>query len=107
LISWGEVEQLAPGAFESWNGQAITTSEVVRRCGDRWWDAATPEQEKTLLDVLSWLCEKGIDVSQICGHDECAIPHGRKTDPGGVISMTMEELRGAVIKRLSKKAPNV
>jgi len=100
LLSWGEVECLAPGAFESWNGQAVTTTEVVERSG-AWWDAATAEQEASLVDALVWVVQKGIYVSQICGHDECALPKGRKIDPGGVLSMTMEELRKHVANRLA------
>jgi N-acetyl-anhydromuramyl-L-alanine amidase AmpD len=104
LVSWGEVECLAPGAFQSWNAQTVPTDEVVQRQVE-WWDAATAAQEAALLEVLAWVCGHGIDVSAICGHDECALPKGRKIDPGGVISMTMQELRNAVRSRLAAQAP--
>ena len=100
IVSWGEVEQLAPGAYEAWNGSIVPTKEVEQRQGDRYWDIATPEQEASLVDALVWLCGKGIDWTQICGHDECALPKGRKSDPGGVIQMTMEQLRYAVASKI-------
>lgn len=100
LMSWGEVERLAPGAFETWNGLAIPTADVEDRRG-AFWDAATPAQEVALVEALVWACGLGIAVGNICGHDECALPKGRKIDPGGVISKTMEELRAAVAHRLA------
>jgi N-acetyl-anhydromuramyl-L-alanine amidase AmpD len=103
LLSWGEVECLAPGAFEAWNGRAVNTDEVVQRSGG-WWDAATVAQESAMMDAILWVCQKGIDVSQICGHDECALPKGRKVDPGGVISMTMEQIRLETARRLAATA---
>lgn len=100
LLSWGELEALAPGAYQSWNGQTVSTDEVASRAGAHW-DAATPAQEAALVDFLVWACQQGISAENICGHDECALPKGRKIDPGGVLSMTMEELRGAVGTRLA------
>lgn len=93
LVSWGWVKRLAPGAFVSWSGRTIATEECAHRQG-QWWDAATPEQELALLKFLRWAILQGVGVSEICGHDECVLPKGRKVDPGGVLSLSMSEIRG-------------
>jgi N-acetyl-anhydromuramyl-L-alanine amidase AmpD len=97
VASWGAVG-LKNGKFYSWAGHEIPASEVARRRGNRGkdlyhWHAATAGQEASLMMFLRWAVSKGIKPEDICGHDECAIPEGRKADPGGVISMTMGELR--------------
>jgi N-acetyl-anhydromuramyl-L-alanine amidase AmpD len=54
----------------------------------------TEAQEASLLDLLVWLKLNGPDVfdtSLVLGHDE--VSPGRKTDPGGSLSMTMPALR--------------
>lgn len=59
----------------------------------------TPQQEETLIKLLVWLkknCPDVFDVQYILGHDECAVPAGRKNDPGSSLSMTMDELRALI-----------
>ena len=59
----------------------------------------TPQQEETLIKLLVWLkknCPDVFDVQYILGHDECAVPAGRKNDPGSSLSMTMPELRNKI-----------
>lgn len=54
----------------------------------------TPQQEKSLLDLLVWLHRTKPDVFKIkyiVGHDE--ISPGRKNDPGGAMSWYMNGLR--------------
>ena len=92
LVSWGWVKELAPGIYQSWAGTAVDTKDCIERdC--RWWDVATNVQELALLRFLRWTTTQGIDPSHICGHDECALPPGRKADPGGVLSINMEKFR--------------
>jgi N-acetyl-anhydromuramyl-L-alanine amidase AmpD len=98
LASWGELKEDASGGFMSWANKAVEASGVKLRSGNlssvpRHWDAATDEQEATLIAFLKWSMANGIDPKNICGHDEAAIPFGRKNDPGGVLSMTMPQLR--------------
>lgn len=95
LISWGWVKQLAPGAFQSWSGKIVATDDCKQRLG-QWWDAATTEQELALLKILRWVIIQGIDAGSICGHDECALPKGRKSDPGGILSLDMPKLRDLI-----------
>lgn len=108
LASWGEVTRAA-GEFKytTWAGTRIPLFEVSMRKGNldhewRFWDMATPEQEAALAQILRWAIAEGIDPQNICGHDECALPFGRKNDPGGVLSMTMAQLR-AVLKDVSSR----
>lgn len=99
LVSWGYLTQ-EEKRFLAWNATEIPENEVAVRKGNLMtqgkaqpWDKATDVQEEKLLTVLSWFCANGILVEDICGHDECALPAGRKSDPGGVLSMTMNQLR--------------
>jgi len=108
LLSWGKLTELKDGHCVAWNGLAINKQDIAYR-GGFYWDAATPAQEKALVDLLKVLCFHCIDTADICGHDESAIPPGRKTDPGGVLSMTMSELRSKLAEEIKsmevKKIP--
>jgi len=100
LSSWGAVTKSGDG-FKAWNGTVVPASEVVRRKGnlnasDYYWHGATVAQEKSLMTLLRWCILNGIKPVDICGHDECALPSGRKSDPGGVLSVTMKDLRNAL-----------
>ncbi|RFC41545.1 MAG: N-acetyl-anhydromuramyl-L-alanine amidase AmpD, partial [Verrucomicrobia bacterium] len=62
--------------------------------------AYTPEQEASLTKLLLWLHQNNPDVFKleyVLGHDEIAVDRqgrlGRKQDPGGGLSMTMEDYR--------------
>jgi len=97
LISWGWVTSTENEDFKSWAGTLIR-SDRVRKAKDitgsmKWWHSASREQFQKLKDVCHWAIENGIDVSNICGHDEAAIPKGRKLDPGGVLPCSMSEFR--------------
>lgn len=97
IDSWGAVA-LKDKKYRAWTGLEIPEIEVCRRpgnltAGDYHWHKATMAQERSLLMFLRWCVAKGISPDAVCGHDECAIPKGRKADPGGVLSFTMSELR--------------
>ena len=56
----------------------------------------TPAQEEFLVNVMVYLKNKypkTFSYDEICGHDECAIPLGRKNDPGASLSMSMPDFR--------------
>lgn len=103
IMSWGEVKKEGGKIYSAWNGAKLEDKDVdgqdiVERPSNvkgvkAFWQAATKAQEETLLQMLRWFMTQGIDPRKICGHDEAAIPPGRKIDPGGVLSMTMPELR--------------
>jgi len=108
LASWGHLDQVKPGVFHSWAKVLVPKAEVEQRPDNIKgvvipWDIATNAQISSLFDVLRWFISLGISPSNICGHDECALPPGRKLDPGGVLPMSMDQLR----KSLQGVSPNV
>jgi len=91
VASWGRLNKDG----QDWRGRQVPAGEwklgKEKRDG---WDKATPAQEATLLKVCRWMIENfHLAPGSFCGHDECAIPKGRKTDPGEMFSFTMSELR--------------
>jgi len=97
LISWGAVTKKA-NRYYAWNGSEVVMSQVANRKGNLndqfyYWHAASDAQEKALMTFLRWCQMRGLDRLDFCGHDECALPSGRKSDPGGVLSKTMAEIR--------------
>ncbi len=105
LMSWGKLSKIKEGAYLSWIGKAVPSSEVVERRGGCW-DAATQPQEEALMGFLTWCVYHGIDPKHICGHDECAIPAGRKCDPGGILSVATPLIREALSCEI-RKLPSV
>lgn len=91
LMSWGKLT-LKDDKYYSWNDQEIPFEDMAIR-NNFYWHKATIEQEKMLIAVLDWFVDNGINTENICGHDECALPLGRKTDPGGVLSFSIESIR--------------
>jgi len=90
LANYGPLSP-TPGGYRTAYGNKIT--DGVSRNG-RWWEPATDDQEQALIDICRWLCQnQEIDSKNICGHDECCVPTGRKTDPGGILSFRPEWLR--------------
>lgn len=57
------------------------------------YEAYTKEQEKSLINYCLWLKWNNpeiFDFDWVIGHEECST---QKTDPGGALSMTMQEFR--------------
>jgi N-acetyl-anhydromuramyl-L-alanine amidase AmpD len=97
IMSWGYLEKFE-NSFIAWNGQKIPSEDVKYRPDNHdgklyHWDAATPAQEKRLIEICKYFIALGIKVENICGHDEAALPSGRKSDPGGVLSVSMNDFR--------------
>lgn len=92
FLSWGQLRR-SPNGHRSWSDVYVAPNDV-RTNGQGAWDAATDFQEAALKSFLRWAClELKIDPDSVCGHDECAIPPGRKVDPGGSLSFRMADLR--------------
>lgn len=107
IVSWGEVQEEAGVFSVTWNGVQIPDSDVARRKApvtgvETLWDAATQAQEIALSETLEWLVDQGVAPANVCGHDEAALPHGRKCDPGGVLSRTMEQIRTELVAHALK-----
>lgn len=96
LMSFGLLTK-SKNKYLSWNNVEINPINVALRNdlngNQHLWDKATDIQESSLLNILSWLVSYGINPDEICGHDECCIPKGRKIDPGGIISLTLDQIR--------------
>ena len=103
VLSWGRLQKVGD-EFQSWSTRQVPNDSVAER-GDNfdgkvaYWDEATEAQEAALWGLLTWLClAYKIPSSNICGHDECALPRGRKDDPGGVLSLSMPAVRDHINK---------
>jgi len=97
VLSWGELTK-EDKFFKNWVGGNIPENEAAFRPANNgtmaWWDSATVAQEIALMRFLKWAIKVfGIHPKNICGHDECALPQGRKIDPGGVLPYRMNDLR--------------
>lgn len=100
LVSYGWLKETPSGNIFTADGKVQVAPGDVRAChgnvGDQimLWDAATKAQEAALFETLRYLMTAGhISADDICGHDECALPQGRKVDPGGVLSLEMAQVR--------------
>jgi len=106
LASWGQLK-FERKKLKTWAGQTFKAEDAAYRAGNlglakTWWDAATHEQVEKLLEILRHFVLGGIHPANICGHDECALPSGRKQDPGGVLPFSMAELRNILMRDILK-----
>ena len=96
LLNWGWLEQHGED-FKSWAGafvlgdNAKTGKDITGK--KRFWHSATPEQFNSLVRISKWAMAHGISPDDVCGHDEAALPLGRKLDPGGVLPCSMGDFR--------------
>lgn len=103
-VSWGKLDfDAKTDRLFSWAKTEVSMAEAIPapyfdRDPDQkeFWDSVTGEQMNALADVLIWFAERGILLENICGHDECALPPGRKIDPGGIFQFSMHDLREAL-----------
>jgi len=87
---------------KAWYGQKISEHKI-REVNGVQFEAYTPEQEESLFNLCLWLCENGADPDLILGHNEVT---ARKLDPGGSLSMSMEEFRMRVKEQLNGNFPS-
>lgn len=101
--------------WKSWFGKAVQPANMrtVGRKENMYpgtYEIYTPQQEESLIQLLLWLKRNNPDVfslDNVCGHDECATPAGRKNDPGGSLSMTMPALRKLLMSSYEATLPKV
>lgn len=104
-----------PNEYYSWFGKLVKKedrrylSKTTDDYGPKgWYEKFSLEQEQDLIDVLVWHClnDKNFKWQNIYAHHEVAgnkfIGRFRKNDPGGSLSMDMEELRQTVRRRVEK-----
>ena len=90
--------------------QVRYVTEEAYGCPTGYYHKYSPEQEKTLIEFLVWLVLNDpygvFKVERILGHHEVSGKRGigkwRKPDPGGSLSMTMDQLRATVLKEVAK-----
>lgn len=90
LVSWGLLDDRGL----TYAGKMLPADEIKEWNGKKW-HKATDAQEKSLIQALNWFMLNGIKPENICGHDECALPKGRKVDPGGIMSFTIQQFRNS------------
>lgn len=85
----------------SWFGQNIKSDQVRYSEGKDnvkpgFYHAFTSAQEDSLMNFIKWQMDTNpeFDPDWVVGHDEIA--PGRKSDPGGSLSVTMPELRASL-----------
>lgn len=96
LMSWGWLTS-KDESYQSWTKAFINPDDVSRSpdiIGNQtYWHLATIAQMQSLEAICLWGMSQGIEVENICGHDEAALPKGRKVDPGGILGCTLQEFR--------------
>lgn len=88
---------------DTWWGDSVPPAEIVEITKGRYTNEApgkyqmyTAAQETALIQLLQYLKQrdpKNFSYDNVLGHDEIALPAGRKCDPGGSLSMGMPGLR--------------
>lgn len=88
IVSWGILDDEG----KTYTKKQLEPEDIAEYNGKKW-HKATAQQEKTLKEFLAWTVACGILPSEICGHDDCALPPGRKVDPGGILSFRLSDIR--------------
>jgi N-acetyl-anhydromuramyl-L-alanine amidase AmpD len=104
ICNAGKLTKKENGTYVSWFGEIYPESEVrwVKADGPRqegYYHKFTEDQEEALIALLVWLKKNNpekFQVKYIVGHED--VSPGRKQDPGGALSMTINELRKQVEK---------
>lgn len=78
--------------------------KISKKTGNQYpgtYQCYTSAQEISLANFCLWAKAKcpTFNLDNVAGHEECALPAGRKNDPGGSLSMTMPNFR-AYLKSL-------
>lgn len=114
IKSPGKVKKQSNGKYKTWFGQEFEEKFVryVEKEDNResgYYVMFTKEQEESLVDLCCklWMGSPVVDgkrvfkIKYIVGHD--TISPGRKSDPGGSLSMTIKDLQNYVRKELLGK----
>lgn len=101
IANYGQLEPHSEGGvnyYKDWTGNL---HDEVYAKDDKLYEPATDEQEQSLFDLCLWLCRAFMLTGEdICGHDECALPKGRKLDPGGIFSFHISKFRKMIDRML-------
>lgn len=78
------------GLFKNAYGKIVENNEVYKALDGTFWHDYTPEQIKTLKEIVPVLCKK-YKCLDVLGHEE--ISPTRKIDPGRAMDKTLETLK--------------
>lgn len=110
----GKLEKTSDGRYKTWFGTYIP-ADKVRYVTQAEWGCPTgyyhmyePAQEAALVDLCVWLIKNDpngiLNENHIVGHHEVAgllgIGRWRKNDPGGSLSMSMDNFRKLIGEKL-------
>lgn len=109
----GKVDKLPDGRYKTWFNTYIPESRIrytkgVANQDKGYYHTYTAAQEKCLVEFLLWMKSQAPSIFSfdfVLGHDEVAVPHGRKTDPGASLSMTMPAFREHLKAEWAKRNP--
>lgn len=110
----GKLEKTKDGRFKTWFGTYIPEDEVryvtekEYGCPTGYYHKYTKAQEDALIALLLWLKRNDpygvFSLDRVLGHHEVAgklgIKFWRKNDPGGSLSMTMDQLRSLLKQQI-------
>lgn len=86
------------GYKREWKGKVRERSTH----GHKYWEPFTEEQEKKLMDLCVWAAKAyGIPVKNIVAHYE--VSPGRKNDPAGGLSTSMDHFRSEVEQKVYQR----
>ena len=98
LCNWGRVF-IKDGVYKSVGGTVLEKNDVIEAThklapGKKFfWETFTPEQISASKELCMFLVDT-YKLKDIVGHEDIALPQGRKTDPGPAFQM--KELRESV-----------
>lgn len=99
MCNAGKLDLESDGHY-SWFGTRIPGENVRSVNGNGYkiagdYEKYTTEQEQSLFDFCIWQLKTNpeFSVDWVLGHDEVCVPMGRKSDPGGSLSMSMPNFR--------------
>lgn len=103
LSNPGKLIKKRDGSYETWYGEKVDSKNVkhypkqTKNIEAGYYLSFTEQQETSLKNLLSWLKNNNPSVFHyelVLGHDE--VSPGRKSDPGGALSKTMEDFRSSL-----------
>jgi N-acetylmuramoyl-L-alanine amidase len=92
VVCLGPLTPTSDGFKDCYNRPYKGKYTTASMLGYKFWESFTKEQEESLVDsVRAIINHYGIKPEMVCGHFECS--PGRKIDPGGSLSMSMDQFR--------------
>lgn len=79
MVNWGKLKY-RKGKLISWAQEIVPDDDAVEAMGE-WWQRYTPEQIEVCAN-LSREIVRAYELEDVLGHNEIALPAGRKVDPG-------------------------